>query len=338
MSEALDSAGTLLRRLRSGERSALARALSHAESTLPGARAELDRLWQLSAQPAVDQSAPVVAGVGTDSLRIAFTGAPGAGKSSLIEVVGLLLAKQNHKLAVLPVDPTSPVAGGSLLADQVRMNELSRHQNVFIRPSASKGMLGGAAPHTQESIELCELAGYSYVIVETVGVGQSEIDAATLCDVVVLVLTPDAGDELQALKRGITEVSTAIVINKADSNRRAEAEQLLQNYRAAASLMGQDPSRVWLTSAREGTGVSDLAGWFMEQWLAQSRNPSERDSRRRAQRLHQFERALASAILPELLKRDALRAHYESLRAQVASGEQSAAGALTDFCAALSLA
>jgi LAO/AO transport system kinase len=318
------SAAQLLARLKAGERRALARALSDAESRHPGPRARLDELWRLSG------AAPNTA------LRVAFTGPPGAGKSSLLERVGMqLLAQGGTNLAVLPIDPSSQASGGSVLADQTRMTELSRHPRVFIRPSASGRVLGGLAAHTQESIELCELAGYDWVVVETVGVGQSEVDAAATADVVILVLTPDAGDELQAMKRGITEVCHAIVVNKAEAEREPAARELARQYLQAAQLLGHRQLDVFVASAQSGLGLAELAEWLAAQRMQWLGLHAEREQRRRAQRLFQFERAVGSGLLPRLLTRTDVRARYDALCKELGAGALSVPGALEQFFSAL---
>jgi LAO/AO transport system kinase len=310
------SANELLGALRRGERRALARALSDAESRHPAHRARLDALWTLSGP------AP------SSALRVAFTGPPGAGKSTLIESLGVPLLAAGERVAVLPVDPSSQISGGSLLADQTRMTELSRHPNAFIRPSAAGQVLGGLAAHTLESIELCELAGYDWVLLETVGVGQNEIDAAAAADLVVLVLTPDAGDDLQALKRGVTEICHALVVNKGDGDRAIAAEQLGTQYTQAAHLMGGREIPLFVTSARDGIGVDALCAWLRTQQARWAQLGEGRELSRRTQRLLQFERSARSNALAALLAEPQLAALYASARDAVSEGRASASGAL----------
>jgi len=200
---------TLARELLAGNRRALAKAITLVESSRPedGPRAQA-----------------LIAGLLThsgNSLRVGISGVPGAGKSTFIEALGLHLIAAGHRVAVLAVDPSSSISGGSILGDKTRMDELSRREQAFIRPSPTGGALGGVAGHTREAILVCEAAGYDVIIVETVGVGQSETAVANMTDVFVLLQLPNAGDELQALKKGIVELADIVVVNKRDIDVRA---------------------------------------------------------------------------------------------------------------------
>jgi LAO/AO transport system kinase len=190
--------------VRAGDRRTLAKAITLAESTRADHQATARAIMALLL-PATGHA-----------LRMGITGAPGVGKSTLIEALGLHLVNQGHRVAVLAVDPSSSVSGGSVLGDKTRMEELSRHPRAFIRPSPSSGALGGVAAHTREAMLFAEAAGYDIAIVETVGVGQSETDVANLTDVFVLMQLPNAGDDLQALKKGVVELADLIVYNKRD--------------------------------------------------------------------------------------------------------------------------
>ena len=190
--------------IRAGDRRVLAKAITLAESTRSDHQA-LARAVMAKVLPATGRA-----------LRMGITGAPGVGKSTLIEALGLQLVGAGHRVAVLAVDPSSSVSGGSILGDKTRMEELSRHAHAFIRPSPASGALGGVAAHTREALLLVEAAGFDVVIVETVGVGQSETDVANLTDVFVLMQLPNAGDDLQAIKKGIVELADIIVYNKRD--------------------------------------------------------------------------------------------------------------------------
>jgi LAO/AO transport system kinase len=170
------------------------------------------------------------------SKRIAITGAPGAGKSSFIEALGIRLVNNDKKVAVLAIDPSSTVSKGSILGDKTRMEKLSLEKNAFIRPSPTGELLGGISSHTKEIITLCELAGYDYVFVETVGVGQSEILVKNIVDMTLLLLIPGAGDDLQGIKRGIVETADMMIVNKADGNQKTLAEQAARFYKNASSL------------------------------------------------------------------------------------------------------
>ncbi len=204
------------------------------------------------------------------SFRIGVTGAPGAGKSTFIEALGLHLIARGHRVAVLAVDPTSAISGGSILGDKTRMERLAREPNAFIRPSPSGGTLGGVAHRTREALALCEAAGYDVVIVETVGVGQSETAVAGMTDFFVLIALPNAGDDLQAIKRGIIELTDLALVNKADIDARsgraralAARERVLDAAAAATrggcrrwSRSAPRPARAW---RRSGTRPNAIA-------------------------------------------------------------------------------
>ena len=228
--------------VRAGNRRALAKAITLIESKRTDHRAEGEALLALLL--------PATGG----ALRMGISGAPGAGKSTFIEALGLTLVAQDHRVAVLAVDPSSSRSGGSILGDKTRMEELSRHPDAFIRPSPSGGTLGGVAARTREAMLACEAAGFDVVIVETVGVGQSETAVAGMTDVFVLVQMPNAGDELQAIKRGIVELADVIVYNKVDIDPRAaqlamgQMKQALSMLRPAAG--GWWPPVVGASAAR----------------------------------------------------------------------------------------
>ena len=171
--------------------------------------------------------------------RIGITGVPGVGKSTFIEEFGKIVLKNGHKLAVLAIDPSSTLGGGSILGDKTRMNWLAVQENVFIRPTPTGNMLGGVARHTREAILLCEAAGYDVIIIETVGVGQSETEVHSMVDFFLLLMLAGAGDELQGIKRGIIEMADAIVITKADGDNKVKAEEALRSYQNALHLYAQ---------------------------------------------------------------------------------------------------
>ncbi len=172
-----------------------------------------------------------------NSIRIGITGVPGAGKSTFIEAFGKYLTNNGHKVAVLAVDPSSQISGGSILGDKTRMEELSRDENAFIRPSPSGDSLGGVAGKTRESMLLCEAAGYDVIIIETVGVGQSEITVASMVDIFTLLQIPNAGDELQGIKRGVMELADIILINKADGENIKKAELAKSQLKNAVHIL-----------------------------------------------------------------------------------------------------
>ncbi len=233
-----------------GHRAALARAITLCESTRADHRAQARAVLRA-----------VRARTGK-AVRLGLTGAPGVGKSTFIEALGTRLTGDGHKVAVLAVDPSSARSGGSILGDKTRMQKLAADPRAFIRPSPSSGALGGVAPRTAEAMLLAEAAGYDVVIIETVGVGQSEAVLAGLVDVFVLLIAPGGGDELQGMKRGIVELADLIVVNKADGDLKPTAETTAASYRAALTLTparsGAATPEVLLASARDGTGLDEV--------------------------------------------------------------------------------
>ena len=239
--------------IRAGDRRAMARAITLLESTRPD-QIELG-------QSVLDSLIPDTG----RAIRVGVTGPPGAGKSSLIEVLGLELIEQGRRVAVLAVDPTSPVSGGSILGDKTRMELLAREPNAFIRPSPSGTSLGGVAQRTREAMLVCEAAGYDVVLVETVGIGQSQVAVAAMVDFFLLVLLPAGGDELQGIKKGVVELADGLVVNKADGSTAEAAEGTRGDYASALEVI-RSPNASWSpqvlkTSAQERAGITEL--WEM---------------------------------------------------------------------------
>ena len=241
--------------VRAGNIRALAKAITLIESR------NLDH--SLAATTLLDELLPATG----NSIRLGISGVPGVGKSTFIEAFGMHLVRMGHKVAVLAVDPSSQLSGGSILGDKTRMEELARETNAFIRPSPAGQTLGGVARKTRETMLVCEAAGYDVIIVETVGVGQSEITVASMVDFFLLLQLSNAGDELQGIKRGVMEIADAIVINKAEGDNRPRAELARQQYVNSLhmlkpkSLNWQVPSL--LCSALRNEGVSEI--WTMVQ-------------------------------------------------------------------------
>lgn len=234
----------------SGDRTILSQAITLAESSLPG--------HYRMAQEIIEKCLPLSG----QSVRIGITGSPGVGKSTFIEAFGLKLAGEGRRIAVLAIDPSSGQTGGSILGDKTRMENLSTHPNAFIRPSPSAGTLGGVARKTRESIIMCEAAGFDTIIVETVGVGQSETAVRAMVDFFLLLLLAGAGDELQGIKRGIMEMADAVAITKADGSNKLTAESARAVYSNALGLFPPGRSawrpEVVTCSARTNTGISEI--------------------------------------------------------------------------------
>jgi len=233
-----------------GERRALARAITLIESTRPDHRA--------TAEAMLEHLLPHTGA----SVRIGISGVPGVGKSTFIEAFGLHVIGRGHKVAVLAVDPSSPRSGGSILGDKTRMEELSRDERAFIRPSPSGGTLGGVARRTREALLACEAAGFDVIIVETVGVGQSETAVADMVDMFLLLLVPGGGDELQGIKKGIVEIADTIIVNKADGDLANAAQRAARDYQNALHLL-RPASRHWSVpvlscSAVSGLGIAEV--------------------------------------------------------------------------------
>jgi LAO/AO transport system kinase len=246
-----------------------------------------------------------------NAVRVGITGSPGVGKSSFIEALGMRLLAQDCRVAVLAVDPTSPVSGGSILGDKTRMERLAREEGAFIRPSPSGGTLGGVAHRTREAMLVCEAAGYDVVLVETVGVGQSELEVASMVDFFCVLLQPGAGDELQGIKRGLLELADALVVNKWDGEQRELAARTCGDYSQALLLL-RPPSRSWTpravtASALTGDGIDGFWEMVLEHREALS-SSGDLEARRRDQALAWLWRLLDDGL------QNAFRGHEQVAR------------------------
>ncbi len=296
-----------------GDRRALARAITLVESGRADHRAQAQEM--LGALPS-----------GREALRIGLSGTPGVGKSSFIEAFGLHLTGQGKRVAVLAVDPSSARSGGSILGDKTRMEVLSRDRSAFIRPSPAQSQLGGVARRTREAVSLCEAAGFDVVLIETVGVGQSETQVAEMSDLFLLLLAPAGGDELQGVKRGIMEVADLILVNKADGELKGPAIRTCADYGGALRLLRkrpQDPEgfpKAMTVSALTGDGLeeawtamTDLSDWRKDTGVW--------GDRRRDQARYWFREEVRQGLLARLTQ-------DPDLASRMAEAEEAVAGGL----------
>jgi LAO/AO transport system kinase len=308
--------------IRAGDRRALARAITLVESARPDHRA---------------QALALLDALGRDrqALRLGLSGTPGVGKSSFIETLGLRLTGQGLRVAVLAVDPSSARSGGSILGDKTRMEQLSRQPNAFIRPSPSRAQMGGVARRTREAVALCEAAGFDVVLIETVGVGQSETMVAEMADLFLLLMAPAGGDELQGVKRGIMEMADLILVNKADGELLHAATRTQADYAGALRLLRrrpQDPDgfpKALCVSAATGAGLDEA--WAEVQALAEWRRETGHWAQTRAtQAAHWFAEEVRQGLLA-VLDRDPARTRMAALAAEVAQGLRSPEAAAAEM-------
>lgn len=294
------------------DRRALARAITLVESARSDHRAQAADLLDS------------LAGENRQTMRIGLSGTPGVGKSTFIESFGMMLTGQGLRVAVLAVDPSSARSGGSILGDKTRMERLSRERNAFIRPSPSQTHLGGVARRTREAVALCEAAGFDVVLIETVGVGQSETVVAEMSDLFLLLLAPAGGDELQGVKRGIMEMADVILVNKADGDLKSAAMRTCADYSGALRLLRkrpQDPDgfpKAMTVSALEEDGLA--AAWAEMSALTKWRRQAGHwDQRRAAQAQFWFHEEVKQGLLARLSESDA-KSQLADLDAKVAAG------------------
>jgi LAO/AO transport system kinase len=262
----------------------------------------------------------------TSSLRIGITGSPGAGKSTFIEALGEEILNQGLTLAVLAIDPSSRQSKGSILGDKARMEKLSGRKEAYIRPTASSGYLGGTSPRTHEAIVLCEAAGYDVILVETVGVGQSEVLVDTMVDFILLMMLPGSGDELQGIKRGIMEIADAVAITKTDGDQEGIAAVSKAEFEAALRMLPvKHPSwqrNVYLTSALTGKGIREV--WQnISEFFNEMRQKNTLEERRRQQLKHLLYTVLEEMLKKEFFNHPEVARSKESIERQVLSAELS---------------
>jgi len=302
----------------SGDRTRLARAITLVESN---AKAHFDM-----AQSVIKEILPKTG----SAIRVGISGVPGAGKSTFIEALGTLLTDKGLKVAVTAVDPSSSVTGGSIMGDKTRMEQLSANTNAFIRPSPSSGALGGVARKTRETMLLFEAAGYDVILVETVGVGQSEITVRSMVDFFLLVLVAGAGDELQGIKKGVVEIADAILINKADGDNKIRAEAAKGEYEMALHYL-QPATEGWKThaymaSSLTGEGIEDL--WNIIKDFENNTKASAVWEKRRKNQAKEWIHAIVNERLREIfLKHPEVEKMLPGLEVDVMNGQMPATSA-----------
>jgi len=308
------SAEDYARGVRAGDATVLAQAITLVESTLARHGETATELMQLLL-PQRDHS-----------VRVGITGVPGVGKSTFIEAFGLFLCEAGHRVAVLAVDPTSAVSGGSILGDKTRMEQLSRHPAAYIRPSPAGGVLGGVTRKTRETIALCEAAGYDVILVETVGVGQSEIAVRSMTDFFLLLALTGAGDELQGIKKGIVEMADAIAVTKADGGNETAAEKLRLElaqvlHFLAPVTVGWQPEAL-TCSALKGHGIAEV--WRMVQkFRAEMTASGEWVARRLGQAREGLAEFAREQVLAGMMQSGVVREDLQRLGTEVAEGRMS---------------
>lgn len=308
---AMEDTAALAESIRKGDRRALARAITLVESTRPDHRTAASELLEL-----------LMPHTG-NSVRIGISGAPGVGKSTFIEALGNHVIEAGHQVAILAVDPSSAISGGSILGDKTRMETLSRRDEAYIRPSPAGTTLGGVTRRSRETLLLCEASGFDVIIVETVGVGQSETKVADMTDMFVLLLQPGSGDQLQGIKRGIMELADLVLVNKSDGDLKALATQAASEYREALHLLRPRTAdwtvEVQTCSALENTGVSEA--WdIMSRYQEALASGNLLTPRRAEQALAWFWSEVQDSLLTDLHADPDVAKHVPDLEAAVASG------------------
>jgi LAO/AO transport system kinase len=325
-SSSLSSSSPLARGIRDGDRATLARAITLIESKRADHRKAAHHLVQ-ELLPATGRA-----------IRLGITGAPGTGKSTTIDALGTYLTGRGHKVAVLAVDPSSSRTGGSILGDKTRMARLGQDPNAFIRPSPSSGTLGGVAAKTRETMLICEAAGFDVVIVETVGIGQSETTVADMTDFFLALMIAGAGDELQGIKKGVVELADMVAVNKADGDNVKRARQAAAEYRAALNILSpRSPNwspPVIAYSAQTGDGIAGL--WDNVTAHRDKMTASgELAARRREQQVKWMWSMLEERLTARLRSDPAIRAKVRTTEAAVAAGKLAPTLAVEEIAALL---
>ncbi len=315
----------LVKQVRDGDRRALAQAITLIESTRKEHRRKAEALLEALLPHA------------GKSIRLGISGVPGVGKSTFIEAFGQYLIAEGHRVAVLAVDPSSQISGGSILGDKTRMERLAQSPQAFIRPTPTAGTQGGVARRTREAMLACEAAGFDVVLVETVGVGQSETAVADMVDMFLLLLLPGSGDELQGLKRGVVELADLVIVNKADQDLVDAARQVAAEYANALNFLRPATphwtARVVTCSALEGTGIADV--WQLVEDYRTAMTAAGAFEERRAQQARSWMwREVDDSLLAAFRSHPAVAARIAELEAQVVAGTLTPAAAAQELLAA----
>ncbi|MEN9700098.1 MAG: hypothetical protein RLZZ301_1296 [Bacteroidota bacterium] len=306
------SAERLFDGLRQQDRAALSAAITLIESKRPADRNEATKLLKMCA------------GLGKKSWRIGITGVPGVGKSTFIEAFGNYILSAKNKLAILAIDPSSNLTGGSILGDKTRMETLSKLENVFIRPTASDNTLGGVARHTREAILLCEAAGYEIIFIETVGVGQSETIVHSMVDFFLLLMLAGAGDELQGMKRGIMEMADSLIITKADGDNIQKAKWAKREYANALHLFPPKENN-WITNVHTASSLNhegfDAIWSDIQQFFVSMESTGYLQENRNRQEVAVLEEMLRSLLQSEFFANENCLSRYHEMQEKIKKGE-----------------
>ena len=326
----MTSTQALATSLQAGNRRALAKAVTLVESTNPSDR-----------KAAIELLDRIKTSTG-NSIRIGISGSPGVGKSTFIEALGLRLVNAGHRVCVLTIDPSSRLTGGSILGDKTRMSQLSNHPDAFIRPTPSGARLGGVARRTREVILLAEAAAFDIILIETVGVGQSEISVADMSDMFMLLLQPASGDDLQGIKRGVMELADMIVVNKADGNLEHAANSTASSYIQAMRLMKSKPKNLscqWTVpvlrcSSISGSGLEEVENHF-KHYISALKEHNVFETNRKSQAELWFEEEVLASLQDALDHNPELAKQVADFKQQVSTRQKTPVGAATQLIEAL---